>query len=80
MEAPVEAIDNLAQIIRQVDGSHSLGAAALAEAILNHPDFSTINPSSETPDPPEAPIWYTNSEASVWKSGWTHGWLSREGY
>lgn len=38
MEAPVEAIDSLAQIIRQVDGSNSLGAAALAEAILNHPD------------------------------------------
>lgn len=27
----------LAEIIREVDGSHSLGAAALAEAILDHP-------------------------------------------
>ena len=26
----------LAAIIREVDGSHSLGAAALAEAILDH--------------------------------------------
>lgn len=26
----------LADIIREVDGNHSLGAAALAEAILNH--------------------------------------------
>jgi hypothetical protein len=26
----------LAEIIREVDGSHSLGAAALAEAILSH--------------------------------------------
>ena len=26
----------LADIIREVDGSHSLGAAALAEAILSH--------------------------------------------
>lgn len=41
MEAPVEAIDSLAQIIRQVDGSNSLGAAALAEAILNHPNTAT---------------------------------------
>jgi hypothetical protein len=27
----------LADVIREVDGSHSLGAAALAEAILSHP-------------------------------------------
>ena len=30
----------LAEIIREVDGKHDLGAAALAEAILKHPDFS----------------------------------------
>jgi hypothetical protein len=30
----------LAAIIRKVDGSHDLGAAALAEAILAHPGFS----------------------------------------
>lgn len=41
MEASVEAIDGLAQVIRQIDGSHNLGAAALAEAILNHPDTAT---------------------------------------
>ena len=34
-------IDALAQIIRKVDGNHSLGAAALAEAILS--DFSVID-------------------------------------
>lgn len=28
-------VDRLAQIIRKVDGNHSLGAGALAEAILN---------------------------------------------
>lgn len=28
-------VDNLAQIIRQVDGNHDLGAGALAEAILD---------------------------------------------
>ena len=30
----------LAEIIREVDGKHDLGAAALAEAILAHPGFS----------------------------------------
>jgi hypothetical protein len=30
----------LAEIIREVDGNHDLGAAALAEAILAHPGFS----------------------------------------
>lgn len=30
---------NLAAIIREVDGTHSKGAAALAESILDHPDF-----------------------------------------
>lgn len=35
-------IDRLAAIIREVDGSNSLGAGALAEAILKHPDFSKI--------------------------------------
>ena len=29
-------VDDLAQIIRQVDGNHDLGAGALAEAILDH--------------------------------------------
>jgi hypothetical protein len=30
----------LTEIIREVDGKHDLGAAALAEAILAHPGFS----------------------------------------
>ena len=29
-------VDDLAQIIRHVDGNHDLGAGALAEAILDH--------------------------------------------
>ncbi len=33
----IEHIDALAAIIREVHGAHSLGAAALAEAILSHP-------------------------------------------
>ena len=36
-----DLIDALAAIIRKVDGNHSLGAAALAEAILS--DFSVID-------------------------------------
>ena len=35
-------IINLAAIIREVDGNHSLGAAALAEAILNHPQIAIV--------------------------------------
>jgi hypothetical protein len=31
-------VDTLAAIIREVDGDHRLGAGALAEAILAHPD------------------------------------------
>lgn len=33
----------LAEIIREVDGSHSLGASALAEAILSHTWVESIN-------------------------------------
>ncbi len=36
-EPDIEHIYALAAIIREVDGAHSLGAAALAEAILSHP-------------------------------------------
>jgi hypothetical protein len=36
----VGRILRLAEIIREVDGKHDLGAAALAEAILAHPGFS----------------------------------------
>jgi hypothetical protein len=33
----------LAEIIREVDGWHSLGAAALAEAILSHHNVEGMN-------------------------------------
>jgi hypothetical protein len=33
----------LAEIIREVDGSNSLGAAALAEAILSHHNVDGMN-------------------------------------
>jgi hypothetical protein len=35
-------IIRLAAIIREVDGTHSLGAAALAEAILSHPQIEMV--------------------------------------
>lgn len=38
----VDHILRLAEIIRRVDGSHNLGAAALAEAILSHPGARAV--------------------------------------
>ena len=37
MTTDIDHILKLAEIIREVDGNHSLGAAVLAEAILSHP-------------------------------------------
>ena len=37
--ADTDRVLDLAAIIREVDGNHSKGAAALAESILDHPDF-----------------------------------------
>jgi hypothetical protein len=34
-ESALPSVDELAQIIRKVDGNHTLGAGALAEAILD---------------------------------------------
>ena len=43
---------SLAAIIRQVDGSNSLGAAALADAILSHPNAASVfQPPAPDPDP-----------------------------
>ncbi len=38
----VDNVLTLAAIIREVDGGHRLGAAALAEAILNHRNAPAI--------------------------------------
>lgn len=40
----VDPILRLAEIIREVDGNHDKGAAALAEAILSHRDFVKVQP------------------------------------
>ena len=42
MTPSVGHILRLAEIIREVDGNHSLGAAALAEAILSHPQVDMV--------------------------------------
>ncbi len=41
-ELDADAVLSLAAIIRSVDGDHNLGAAALAEAILSHPDVTRV--------------------------------------
>jgi hypothetical protein len=46
-------IFRLAEIIREVDGTHDKGAAALAEAILSHPRIGEVLP-SEAPAPATA--------------------------
>ena len=40
--ADTDQVLNLAAIIRKVDGNHSKGAAALAESILDHPNFRAV--------------------------------------
>jgi hypothetical protein len=42
LELDADAVLSLAAIIRSVDGAHNLGAAALAEAILSHPDATGV--------------------------------------
>ena len=71
--------DTLAAIIREVDGTHRLGANALAEAILSHPGSRwspTIEPEGVTDEAPEkdAPVWYNSDMASSWEAGRRDGW------
>lgn len=49
-----EQVDQLAAIIRHVDGGNRLGAAALAEAILSHPDIGLVLANSDGPAVPES--------------------------
>jgi hypothetical protein len=52
-ELDADAVLSLAAIIRSVDGAHNLGAAALAEAILLHPDATGVL-QLPAPTPPAA--------------------------
>jgi len=51
-ELKTEAVLTLAAIIREVDGNHRMGAAALAEAILRHPAADCVFVAS----PPQPPM------------------------
>jgi hypothetical protein len=52
----VDDILRLAAIIRRVDGNHDKGAAALAEAILSHPDSRWQHAKPEPQGPTEMEI------------------------
>ena len=52
--ADTDQVLNLAAIICKVDGNHSKGAAALAESILDHPNFRDVLARSVRPRPPAA--------------------------
>lgn len=52
-------IDDLAQIIRQVDGNRDLGAGALAEAILDRLPAPTVIRTVEELEALDGPVWVT---------------------
>jgi hypothetical protein len=53
----VDDILRLAAIIRRVDGNHDKGAAALAEAILSHPDSRWQHAQPEPQGPTDKELW-----------------------
>jgi hypothetical protein len=58
-QGPMPEVDDilrLAAIIRRVDGNHDKGAAALAEAILSHPDSRWQHAKPEPQGPTEMEI------------------------
>jgi hypothetical protein len=61
-ELDADAVLSLAAIIRSVDGAHNLGAAALAEAILSHPDATGVL-QLPAPTPPAA----VPSDEELWE-------------
>jgi hypothetical protein len=70
-------IDRISSIIRAVDGSHSLGASALAEAILGHSGIIKL-PLTSLPgfdsDDIDVPCQYQSNEYWVFRDGYTAGW------
>jgi hypothetical protein len=58
-QGPMPEVDDilrLAAIIRRVDGNHDKGAAALAEAILSHPDSRWQHAQPEPQGPTDAEL------------------------
>jgi hypothetical protein len=59
-QGPMPEVDDilrLAAIIRRVDGNHDKGAAALAEAILRHPDSRWQHAQPEPQGPTDEELW-----------------------
>ena len=54
-EPRIGHILRLAEIIREVDGKHDKGAAALAEAILSHPGIRSAGLTAALPEPQPVP-------------------------
>ena len=65
----VDDILRLAAIIRRVDGNHDKGAAALAEAILSHPDSRWQHAQPEPQGPTEEELLFAFYEASLSEGG-----------
>jgi len=75
-QGPIPEVDDilrLAAIIRRVDGNHDKGAAALAEAILSHPDSRWQHAQPEPPSLKEQALdvlqRYTSGEIVLMDSG-----------
>jgi hypothetical protein len=75
-QGPMPEVDDilrLAAIIRRVDGNHDKGAAALAEAILSHPDSRWQHAQPEPPSLKEQALdvlqRYTSGEIVLMDSG-----------
>ena len=71
MTTDTDHILKLAEIIREVDGNHRLGAAALAEAILSHPGgrwSPAVEPEPEGPGPVDYRRWHEahSEDCSTW--------------
>lgn len=67
----------LAEIIREVDGNHDKGAAALAEAILNHPGSRWVpaNKSIQWKHKKIAQMANIRQQRPKYILQWTHGAL-----
>ena len=73
-QGPMPEVDDilrLAAIIRRVDGNHDKGAAALAEAILSHPDSRWQH---AQPEPQGPTAWMYQSEPDFDGERWRENW------
>jgi len=75
-EADMDHVEQLAAIIRRVDGNNSMGAAALAEAILGRYPCAFLVDPLDTPPAPEPVAWCKSDEFanSMNRGGSFNGW------